>query len=66
MRAHLIIDLQSGAVELHTDTSPKPPVAVRGKDKKKRKRVKSPRLASKAVKVGTSVTTIKKGDLMSK
>ena len=61
MRAHLIIDLQRGSVELHTDTSPKPVKAVRGKDKKKRKRAKSPRLAAKAVKVGTSVTSIKKG-----
>ena len=59
MRAHLIIDLQSGSVELHTDTSPKPPTATRGKDKKKRKRAKSPRLAKSAV-------TITKGDLMSK
>ena len=66
MRAHLIIDLQSGAVELHTDTSPKPVKAVRGKDKKKRKKAKSPRLATKAVKVGTSVTAIKRGGLMSK
>ena len=57
MRAHLIIDLQSGSVELHTDTSPKPPVATRGKDKKKRKRAKSPRLTKSAV-------TITKGDLM--
>ena len=53
MRAHLIIDLQSGAVELHTDTSPKPPKAVRGKDKKKRGRKKA-----------KSALTIKQGDLM--
>lgn len=51
MRAHLIIDLESGAVELHTDTSPKPPKATRGKDKKKRKR-------------GRKAVTVTKGDLM--
>ena len=57
MRAHLIIDLETGALELHTDTSPKPPVAVRGKDKKKRKKVRS-------ASVMTNVTSIKKGDLI--
>ena len=53
MRAHLIIDLQRGAVELHTDTSPKPPKAVRGKDKRKR-----------AGRKAKSAVTIKQGDLM--
>ena len=54
MRAHLIIDLQRGAVELHTDTSPKPPKAVRGKDKRKRAGRKKAK----------SAVTIKQGDLM--
>ena len=62
MRAHLIIDLTSGAIELHTDTAPKLAKAVRGADRKPRKRGKGKaRHPAKAVKVGTNVTTIKKG-----
>ena len=62
MRTHLIIDLNTGLVELHTDTTPKPPKAVRGKDQRKRKR--KARATAKAVKVGTSVTKVREGDLI--
>ena len=53
MRAHLIIDLVSGAVELQTDTDPKPARPARGPDKKPRKRAGRRRTQAQAVKVST-------------